>query len=118
VPGARAWGLRAHQRRQVVPAGKRHHVPVLAVPVGVARGRGNGLAGRLVGIDPLPLEGDLGRVVADEDVIAGDLKIGIGSNPYCFGGGAVGPLGLQLAGAVASGRVVLLGGTVVSISVT
>ena len=33
-------------------------------------------------------------------------------------GGAVGPLGLQLAGAVASGRVVLLGGTVVSISVT
>ena len=40
--------------------------------VSAARGRDDGLAGRLLGVDPLPLEGDLGRVVADEDVLAGE----------------------------------------------
>src|SRR6202165_2654494 len=54
--------------RQVVGTGERDHVAVLTVSVGVSGRGSNGLAGLLVGVDPFPLEGHLGRVVADQDV--------------------------------------------------
>src|SRR5450631_1137301 len=66
---------------QVVGAGKRHHVPVLSVLIGVARCRRDGLAGRLIGVDPFPCEGDLGPVVADEDVVAGEHEDRNGLEP-------------------------------------
>jgi len=73
-----------------VAAGKRHHVAVLAVLIGVARRRGDGLAGRLIGVDAFPFEGDLGGVVADEDVLAGEHEDRDRLEPVLFGGGDVG----------------------------
>ncbi len=76
--------------RQVVGAGERHHVPVLAVSVGVARRRRDGLADGLVGVDPFPLEGDVGRVVAHQDVVAGEHEDRNRLEPVVLGGGDVG----------------------------
>src|SRR6266851_5613600 len=51
--------------RQVVSARERHYVPILAVLIRVPRRRCNWLASLLIGVDPLPLKCDLGRIVAD-----------------------------------------------------